>query len=193
MNKALSTLAFAALLALTGPGHAAVVTFDMPALVDVNVDPTTYDESGFRFSGAVATFLPLDGIGTGGTPGLLVCGGNALTLTALGGGPFNLLSFDSAASDLCDGAGAAVTLLVSGMFDGKGEQTQELLLDNTGVGFQSWSNLTAVTFFSTGSFVLDNINAVSVPVSGPEPGSLALVAAAMGGLVVARRRRAAFG
>ena len=192
MNKALSTLACAALLALTGPGHAAVVTFDMPALVDVNVDPATYDESGFRFSGAVTTFLPLDGIGTGGTPGLLVCGGNALTLTALGGGPFNLLGFDYAASNLCADVGAAVTLLVSGMFDGMSTQTQALL-DNTGVGFQSWSNLTAVTFFSTGNFVLDNINAVSVPVSVPEPGSLALVAAAMGGLFVARRRRPAFG
>ena len=186
MKKALSTLACAVLLALTGPGHAAVVTFDMPALVNINVDPATYDESGFRFSGAVTTFLPLDGIGTGGTPGLLVFGGNTLKLTALGGGPFNLLDFDYAAFDLGAGVDPAATLVVTGMFDGMGVQTQEFLLDNTGVGFQSWSNLTAVTFFSTADFVLDNINAI------PEPGSLALVAAAMGGLFVARRRRPAF-
>ena len=113
-------------------------------------------------------------------------GGNTLKLTALGGGPFNLLDFDYAAFDLGAGVDPAATLVVTGMFDGMGVQTQEFLLDNTGVGFQSWSNLTAVTFFSTADFVLDNINAI------PEPGSLALVAVAMGGLFVARRRRPAF-
>ena len=187
MKNALSTFVCAALLALGGASQAAVITFDMPALVNINVDPATYDESGFRFSGPVTTFLPLDGIGTGGTPGLLVFGGNTLKLTALGGGPFNLLDFDYAAFDLGAGVDPAATLVVSGMFDGMGVQTQEFLLDNTGVGFQSWSNLTAVTFFSTADFVLDNINAV------PEPGSLVLVAAAMGGLFVTRRRRPAFG
>ena len=50
--------------------------------------------------------------------------------------------------------------------------------------FQSWSGLRSVTFSANADLVLDNINAV------PEPGTAALAALALSGLVLARRRRA---
>lgn len=181
MKSTLSRLVFSLLQCLGTAASAAVITFDPASVINVNSDPATYDEAGFRLSGPAVSFIPLDGIGSG-TPasqGLFVFSNNTLTLTSLGGGMFNLIGFDfSAADPFGFGTDPDATLLVSGLFGaGALPQTQELFLNNTGTAFQPWMNLSAVNFSSSADFALDNITVQNVP----EPSAMALVGVAVVG------------
>ena len=183
MKKALLALACVAAMGLANIGHAAILTFDMPALIDIdnNTGVATYQEGGFVLSAQAPTFLTLDGVGTGGSGGLFVLANNPLTLMAAGGGLFSLLGLDFGLND----PNAAGVLDIQGLAADTSVLSEMLTLAALqNFSFQGWGNLQQVSFSATADLVLDNINAV------PEPGSAALTLAALSGLLLVRRRNA---
>lgn len=192
MNKLLCRFACLAAFCLAASAQAAVLTFDPPVDVipiDNVTNLATYSESGFQIAGVAASYLTLDGFGAEGSGGLFVVANSPIRLTAAGGGLFSLLGLDYAAFDTSD---PDASLLVTGLVDGSDSLVETLLLNNltfTSFSFQSWSNLTEVSFLATADFALDNIEALKIP----EPASLALVSVALAGLTLARRRKPSLG
>ena len=188
MKKILFNLACAVALCLGNGAQAALLTFDTPALVDIDpvTNVATYAESGFVISGAAASFLPLDGVGSGGSPGLFGLQNETIKLMAQGGGRFSLLGLDFGLSPfaILDPPGLVPTLTILGL--GNTLLSETLVLDSllSSFTFQGWSNLREVSFSANADFILDNIVAFAVP----EPGSLALMSVALAGLWTARRR-----
>ena len=184
MKKTLLALACVATMGLANVGHAAILTFDMPALIDIdnNTGVATYQEGGFVLSAQAPTFLTLDNIGTAGSGGLFVLANSPLTLMAAGGGVFSLLGLDFGLND----PNEAGVLDIQGLLGDNSVLGQQLNLGALqNFSFQGWGNLRQVSFNATADVVLDNLNAV------PEPGSAALTLAALSGLLLVRRRSAA--
>lgn len=190
MNHILARLACAVLLSVSPFAHAGVVSFDMPGIVDIDNDTNvaTYAEGGFAFSGEAATFLPLDGIGTGGTGGLFVLPGSPLQLRAEAG-LFSLLAADIGLFDL----GEMGVLTITGLLDDNSQLNLMVALSELAtIEFDNLIGLRQVSFTADVAFVLDNV--IAVPGDGggtpiPEPASLALMALALAGLVTARSKR----
>lgn len=171
-----TAMACAAALCAVGTAQAGVLTFNDPGVIDIdnNTNVATYTESGFTVSGQAATFLPLDSALVGGFDG------TPFSLKNLFGGAFSLLSLDYAFYDLGFAPGL---LTVTGLGDGAPvEQVFDLSTSGSFSFGAEWAGLTEVTFAATSGFSLDNIHAV------PEPGTLALTALALTGLVLGARR-----
>lgn len=184
MNKTLSALACAATLCLGGAAHAALVTFDVPQLIDIdpNTGAAVYNESGFIISGDAASFLQLDGVGSAGSGGLFVIANSIIKLMTASGGAFSLNALDFGLFDLLGGA-ALPSLQIEGLLTDNSTLNQTLALGGlANFGFSNWTDLKEVSFSANADFVLDNINAV------PEPGTFALAAIAVLGLGLGRRR-----
>ena len=184
MRNVLSTLACAVALCAGPAAQAALVTFNNPTLIDI--DPVTnvasYNEAGFTFSGDAASFLPLDFIGSGGSGGLFVVANGLLKLSASSGGLFDLQSLDFGLFDPLNTTPPPL-LVVEGLLANNSLLTQALGLGAlANFGFTNWTGLQEVRFSANADFVLDNVSAV------PEPASWALIALALVGLGVSRRR-----
>jgi uncharacterized protein (TIGR03382 family) len=183
MAHTLTRLACAAALTFSIGAQAALVTFDTPALIDIdnNTNVATYQESGFNLTGLAGTYLTLDGFGTAGSGGLVVVANSPLTLASPSGGLFSLLGIDYGLLD----PQSSGSLTIEGLLSDNSLLTEMLALgDLANFQFQGWSGLKSVTFTGDADLVLDNINAV------PEPGSGALAVLALSGLALVRRRRA---
>lgn len=195
MNKMLVTLSCAVALSLSTAAGAAVLTFDSPPLIDI--DPAsnvaTYQEAGFTITGAAASYLPIDNIGSRGTGGLVILADGRVKLTASNGGLFNLNSFDYGLFD----SGDSGALNVNGLLSDNRQLNSTLTLGGLkNFAFQGWTGLREVNFRANADFVIDNVNAVSGagnPGGGgggntvPEPGTLALIGLAAAGLIGTRR------
>lgn len=186
MKRALLKLACAALLSASALAQAAVVNFNMPGIVDIDNDTNvaTYMEQGFAFTGEAAAFLPLDGIGTGGTGALFVLPGSTLALRAETG-LFNLLSVDLGLFDLEEFG----TLTITGLMGNNSERTQTIELGELSTFmFVDWTGLSQVSFMADVAFIIDDVDAVGGAAAIPEPGSIALMGLALAGLIGARRK-----
>ena len=128
-------------------------------------------------------------------------GDNEVRVSPLGGGAFSLLSVDLGEASNTGALGErATTITITGHLFGGGTIVSVFLLDllhdgdGPGVDFETvlfgagWGNLVAVTFDGTGGagnyWALDNMNVEAVP----EPGTLGLLALALAGLSLNRRR-----
>ena len=190
MKNLFSTLTLVGALGLAGGAQAALITFDTPAVFEIDnaTQVATYTVEMFKFSGIAGSFLQQDTAGRGGTGGLFVTMNSVLSLTSADGGLFNLTSFDhSTLGGLI--ATPATSLLVEGFFGNNTMLSQMLDLGMLkSFSFVGWTGLALVKFSADGEFVLDNlaVNALQVP----EPASWALVGLALAGLGWRNRRRA---
>jgi hypothetical protein len=185
MRNVLSALTFALALCAGPAAQAALVTFNNPSQIVIDPDTfvASYNEAGFTFSGAAASYLLLDGIGSGGSPGLFALVDNTLKLTASSGGLFSLQSLDFGLFDLQDTT-PSPSLRIEGLLADSSLLSQTLGLGAlANFGFTNWTGLQEVRFSGTANFVLDNVSTV------PEPASLALVALGIAGVGMSRRRR----
>lgn len=191
MKKLLSTLAIAAALAGAGGAQAALITFDMPELAEIDpvTNVATYTEEMFTFSGDAASFLPLDGVGRGGTGGLWVLPNAPLRVAPTNGGLFTLSSLDHGTLDGLI-AIPPTSLLVEGFLSDNTLLTELLDLGlQKSFSFTGWTGLASLRFTANGDFVLDNLALTAVP----EPASWALVGLALAGLGWRTRRGAVQG
>ncbi len=187
MKNLLSTVAIATALAGAGGAQAALITFDTPGVVEIDpvTNVATYTEAMFSFSGDAASFLPLDGVGRGGSGGLFVLANAALRVAPSAGGLFNLSSFDYGTIDGLIGT-PPTSLLVEGFRTNNTLLTELLDLGmQKSFSFTAWTGLASLRFTANGDFVLDNLAVTAVP----EPASWALVGLALAGLGWRSRRK----
>jgi hypothetical protein len=183
MHKLIRTMLFA--LAAAAPlAEAAVINFDRPGLIEIDnaTGNAVYREAGFALSGDAASFLQLDGIGTGASGGLFLTAGSTLSIMAGNGGLFSFLGLDAGSND----ATVPAMLDIVGIF--ADHTRQDLMLTLSGLGPQSlsgWGGLTELRFMASADVVLDNIALSAVP----EPGSVAMTMLGLGALFGVRRAR----
>ena len=180
MKQGLLALVAAAVISAAPAAHASVINFNNPGLIDINGNTATYTEAGYKITGQAADFLLLDnGAGNGFLVGGFL-GAQYFSLMSDTGAAFSLNSLNYDYFDLGDPAGI---LTVSGLLAGVQTVSTSFNLGG-GAGLRTatftglWRNVSEVRFSATSGFILDNINAV------PEPGSLALAAAALMALVM---------
>lgn len=181
MHKLVLTLAVA--LAAAAPlAQAEVLDFNNPAVIDIDngTNRAVYKEAGFSLAGNAAGFLTIDGVGTGGSGGLVLLAGNTLSLMSGNGGLFNFSALDAGRYNAANPA----TLSIMGIFDDNTQQN--LMLTLTGIGTQplsTWSGLTELRFTASADVVVDNIVLSAVP----EPGAVAMLLLGLGTLLGIRR------
>ncbi len=179
--------------ALATPARALLVDFEdsVPA-----VSTTTASSQGFKFTGSVIFSVgpSVPNHCVNGTR--LICdqfGGaaNAVTMTQISGGPFDLLGLDLQ-EGINVASAAAQVIRVTGFFGLGGSISADFDLDDNWTTFETFatpgfSALSSATIAPLGGrqfMGLDNAQVTPVP----EPASVALVGVALAGLASVRRR-----
>jgi hypothetical protein len=141
----------------------------------------------FSSSGDHFHFINMAGSGgaSNGTSSLLEDRGYSITMSKVGGGSFNLLSF-------LDYSYNGTSLSVTGNLVGGGTVNELFTLSNsfTARNFTSFNNLTSVVFQGAGGnagFGLENVQVSDAAV--PEPASLALFGVALAAMAFRRRKQ----
>lgn len=183
MHKLLRTLTAALALSAAASGHAAVIGFDTASVIDIDngTNLATYSEAGFAITGDAASFLTIDGIGTGASGGLFLVGGSTLSLTAQDGSLFSFSGLDAGlfGSD-------PATLSLTGIFGDSSQLSSNLALSDLGsFSFANFNGLSELRISSNADAVLDNVMTAASPV--PEPGTTAMLLLGLGALVGTRR------
>jgi hypothetical protein len=190
MKSFVRTLA-AALVLSAGASHAAVIDFNDPALIDIDnaTSVATYREAGFALAGDAASFLQLDGIGTGMSGALALFAGSTVSLSADNGGLFSFSGFDGGSFDGMTPA----TLNLTAVFGNNSQSSFSLDLAMLGSqSFSALSGLSELRLSASSDLVVDNLMVDVSPV--PEPASVAMLLLGVGTLLgvrgVARRKAA---
>ena len=178
-------LALGAGVAVGGASHAAVVNFDNPAPITIDnaTNIATYMESGYSLSGDAASFLPIDGLGTAGTAGLVLFANSAVTLVSSSMLPFSFTGFDAGRYDPT----SAATLTVSGLFANNTQHDVTLSLGQlASYAFTDFAGVSSLRFSASNDLVFDTLSVQTSPV--PEPATTAMFVAGLGVLVAMRKR-----
>ena len=184
MHKLILKLTAALAMSAATLCHAATVGFDTDNLIDIDNSSNlaSYSEAGFNLTGQAASFLTIDGVGTGMSGGLVLLGGNTLRLSADNGG---LFSFSGLGAGLYDPAMAAM-LKVTGIFGDSTQRTSVVTLGNFGhLDFAGLNGLSELRLSANADVVFDDLMLTASPV--PEPGPAAMLLLGIGTLVAARR------
>lgn len=189
--------------ALAGPAFAGPVTITFDGAGDLSAPVT---ESGFVYSVDSGDLLAAGG-GVVARTTLTGGGGVLKIVSATPGETFDYLGVDFGVSSSTTGSGRSLTLSVEGLLGGSMVATDSytLSVDTLSVQTENAANLAGspvdellidlpvnVTFFGGFDFSdIDNLrlNTLNAPTGVPEPGTLALLASALVGLVFLRRRK----
>jgi hypothetical protein len=201
MTKLRTIIAGAVLCTLAAAANATVIDFENavpspnPGLENV----LPYVQAGFRFASSLGDaayhndiFQPLQGINTNGSAVLGWCAADCggATISISGPASFSLASFDIASLIAGTGAGS---LLVTGHRADGGTVVQTVGYGDawSSASLAAFTGLTRVDFFSADAVdvALDNLVLLPAVAQVPEPGSLAMLAAAMLALLGVRKAR----
>lgn len=178
MRKLMCTLAAALAMTVAPAVSAATLDFNDPGLIEINNDTgvAIYDEAGFSLRGDAAGFLTIDGLGTGGSGGLVLLGGNTITLDTTNGILFNFAGLDAG---LLDPAGSG-TLSLTGIF-GTGTELSAMLAlgELASLNLTPWNGLSELRLSASADLIIDNIQVSPVP----EPDTVAMLLLGMGTLL----------
>lgn len=185
MHKLLRMAAVLAAATLTSTGHAGVIDFDTPTIIDIDNTSgvATYREDGVQIQGQAASFLTIDGLGTNASPGLFLVGGETIVLTAMNGSLFSFMGLDGASLDSATGA----TLNLTGLFgDNSTLMTSVTLSELSNFTFSGLMGISELRISASADVILDNLLVAGTEVPEPNTAATLLLGA---GLLFGMRRR----
>lgn len=177
MRKLMCTLAAVLAMSVAPAVNAATINFNNPGLIQIDdgTNVATYGEAGFLLRGDAAAFLPIDGLGSGGSGGLVVFGGNTISLGTADGSLFDFAGLDAGLFN----EGTPATLSLTGIFGAGTQLSTMLTLGELGsLDLAAWNGLSELRFSASADLVLDNIQVSPVP----EPDTVAMLLLGLGAL-----------
>jgi len=182
MKKQFKQIVAGLALGVCSLAHGTELNFNNPGLIRIDGNKAVYNEAGYAITGDAASFLPIEGIGTGMSGALLLLANNPVKLGSTAGTPFSFSSLDAGLL----GAGPGGTLSITGFFlDNTQKNITLSLLELSSYSIADWSSLTSVSFSANADVVLDTLIVATSPV--PEPGSVGMLLFGLATLVAARR------
>ena len=185
MHQFIRAVSVALALVVGGASQATVVNFDNPALITIDdaTNIATYLESGYAFTGDAASFLPIDGVGSAMSGGLVLFANSAVTLAASSMSPFSFTGFDAGRFD----PDSAATLTISGLFANNTQHNVTLSLGQlANYAFTDFAGVSSLRFSASNDLVFDTLSVQTSPV--PEPATTAMLLAGLGVLAAMRKR-----
>lgn len=179
MRKSLCMLAAVLAVSAAPAATAAVVDFNAPGLIVIDNDTNraSYNEAGFSLMGEAASFLTIDDLGSGGSGGLVLFGGNSVSIVSADRLPFNFLGLDAGLFD----PNTPAMLSLTGIVGGGGQFSTTVTLGSlASLPLTDWTGLSELRLSASADLVIDNLQVSPVP----EPGMAAMLLLGMGGLLL---------